>query len=84
MNGFDASILSHFNSVAQTSHIFDLLLWEISENHLLKGAVPITLLWFFWFNNKKRETEVTSSIVRGQVIITFHAFPLFSSEDSWP
>ena len=70
MNAFDASILSQFNSVAQTSHIFDLMLWEISENHLLKGAVPITLLWFFWFNNKKGDNKVTSSIVRDQVIIT--------------
>jgi hypothetical protein len=46
MNSFDASILSWFNSFAQASQHFDLLLWEISENHLLKGGVPLSFLCF--------------------------------------
>jgi undecaprenyl-diphosphatase len=70
MNSFDASILSWFNSFAQASQHFDLLLWEISENHLLKGGVPITLLWFFWFNKEKGGKKIPSPLVREQVIIT--------------
>lgn len=70
MNFVDSSIITYFNSFAQTSRYFDLLLWEISENHLLKGAVPITILWFLWFNNKKENNKITSSTAREQVTTT--------------
>jgi undecaprenyl-diphosphatase len=69
MNAFDTSILAYFNGFARTSHHFDNLVWTISENHLLKGAVPITLLWFFWFH-KKEKNEAASSLLQEQVIIT--------------
>jgi len=69
MNAFDTSILAYFNGFARTSHHFDYLVWTISENHFLKGAVPITLLWFFWFN-KKEKNEAASLLLREQVIIT--------------
>ncbi len=69
MNTFDASILAYFNSFARTSQYFELFVWELSENHLLKGAIPLTLLWFFWFH-KKETNEAASSLLREQVIIT--------------
>ena len=72
MNTFDASILAYVNSFAQTSRHFDYLLWAISENHLLKGAIPITVLWFFWFHKEKRN-DASSSRLREQVIITLLA-----------
>ena len=64
MNAFDGTILSYLNSFAGTSWSVDYLLNFIAEFNVLKGLVPITMLWLFWFNQEKNNTETKSLSVR--------------------
>lgn len=70
MNTVDTLIISYFNSYAHISQHFDFLIWEISENHFLKGAIPISLLWFFWFNYTKGNNEPGLPLIRKKVMLT--------------
>jgi undecaprenyl-diphosphatase len=65
VNSLDTSILLFLNQFSRLSEGFDLFMCLVAKNDLLKGGVPIALLWWFWFQEKRSEQQV-----RGRIIIT--------------
>jgi len=51
MNLFDSEVISFFNQFSQHSWIFDRGICLLSDNHLLKGGLLITIIWWVWFVN---------------------------------
>lgn len=49
MNGFDNTIMNFVMPFWQRSWSFDRLISFLSWNHLLKGGVLVTILWWLWF-----------------------------------
>lgn len=64
MNIFDTSIIHFVNGFAQKSKIFDEFISQIIENNLIKGAVLVSILWFFWFQKSNQLI-----INRGRILI---------------
>lgn len=63
MNPFDATIIEFLNQFAQISRLSDSTIKVISENHLIKGAFLITILWWAWFRVNKDQTRVQIHLV---------------------
>lgn len=55
LNSFDAAVISFLNGFAHRSRAFDGAIDLLSENYLLKGAVPACLIWWEWFRKSKNE-----------------------------
>ncbi|MGV8075635.1 MAG: phosphatase PAP2 family protein [Syntrophobacteraceae bacterium] len=56
----------HFlNGFSRVSENFDSFLALIRTNHLLKGGILITILWWFWFQDNKQ-----SRLVRERIVLT--------------
>lgn len=66
MNFFDSSILSFLNGFAHHSRGFDLLIELLEDNILLKGGIPVAILWWFWFQTKGEDHPR-----RERIILTF-------------
>lgn len=66
MNIFDNAIISYVNQLSQHWWTLDRLLDLLAQNHLLKGGVVITIVWWLWF--KKDEFQ---SDHRAHIIATF-------------
>jgi len=49
MNSFDKNILLFLNSFIGRWPHFDVSILEFQHNFLLKGAVFVALIWYFWF-----------------------------------
>jgi undecaprenyl-diphosphatase len=64
MNIFDTSIIHFINSFSRVSKPFDNFIGNILENNLIKGAVIVSVLWFFWF---QKSSHLTFN--RGRIII---------------
>ncbi len=67
MNIFDGVIISYVNQFSRHSRIFDRALALIADNHLLKGGILVTVVWWLWF----REEETKDSHKREYIIATF-------------
>ena len=69
MNIFDYYIITHINYFSQHSWTFDNIIRFLSGNHLLKGGVITTIIWWAWFkdnqlhNRKHRIATLFSSII---------------------
>jgi undecaprenyl-diphosphatase len=50
MNAFDKAIIEFVNQYSQQSVIIDKAAYVIAQNHLLKGGVIVTLLWWSWLH----------------------------------
>lgn len=64
MNNFDSSIIHFINGFSRVSEPFDNFISNILENNLIKGAVIVSILWFFWFHKSSKLT-----FNRGRIII---------------
>lgn len=64
MNIFDTSIIDFINGFSQMSKPFDHLIARIIDNNLIKGAVLVSVLWFFWFQKSSQLT-----LNRGYILI---------------
>lgn len=92
MNPIDGAIVLWFNHFAGWSGTFDGVVKDISDNYLVQAAVPVTILWGFWFRRaatqvvrRNRElivvtqlaTIVSIAIARGiALIVPFRDRPL--------
>lgn len=45
---FDWSVSQYFNHAIGVSRELDAIIREIAENHLIKGGVPMAMLWWLW------------------------------------
>lgn len=54
MNYFDDSIIYFLNGFSRVYPELDYLMSLLIRNYLIKGGVLMTILWFFWFQNKKK------------------------------
>jgi undecaprenyl-diphosphatase len=68
MNVFDITVVSAVNQYAQRSWAFDNAIYFLSNNHLLKGGVLTTLIWWLWFRDDPRQGER-----RAHILATFAA-----------
>lgn len=48
-NTFDLPIIFSINELARESGLFDRAVYTLANNHLLKGGVVMTMLWWLWF-----------------------------------
>jgi undecaprenyl-diphosphatase len=63
MNHFDITIISFLNQFSQLSWTVDSTVKFISENHLIKGAVLLTIFWWGWFRVNKYQPLVQVHLV---------------------
>jgi hypothetical protein len=84
---FDYRIVQFVNSMAHRSGTMDLIVVSVLSSNLLKGAVPITMLYWTWFHQRSSANTAADDIYRDasgsnycaydrQVVA---AFPSFSS-----
>jgi len=53
MNYFDESVMKFVNSFSRASDAFDYLMSLLVHNYLVKGGILMTIVWWFWFWDKK-------------------------------
>lgn len=70
MNIFDSTIMTYVNQMSQHSKVFDRSLELISHNHLLKGGVIVTILWWLWFKKDEYQTDNRRHII-ATIIVCF-------------
>ena len=70
MNSFDSTILLWLNQFFGRSAAIDGFIKEVSDNVLVQGAVPVTVLSYLWFRGK---TPVDRSDDREKILITLAA-----------
>jgi undecaprenyl-diphosphatase len=63
VNAFDRAILRSMNQFAQHSWLVDKGIGFIAQNHLFKGGVLITLLWWAWFKSDARPSHHRERII---------------------
>ncbi|MEN8205677.1 MAG: phosphatase PAP2 family protein [Pseudomonadota bacterium] len=63
MNQFDLTIINFLNRFSCHSWTFDNTLEFISENHLIKGAVLISILWWGWFRLNKNQLCIRIHVI---------------------
>jgi hypothetical protein len=49
MDGLDLALLRAVNGLAGSSHVADQAVALVSGNYLVKGIVPMLILWGLWF-----------------------------------
>ncbi|MEI6073199.1 MAG: phosphatase PAP2 family protein [Verrucomicrobiae bacterium] len=81
MNSFDFEIITWLNQFSQHSWTFDNLIGILSTNHLLKGGVLATILWWAWFKhgsapNREHVIATLLSCVAGFVLARAMALTL--------
>ena len=57
MNSFDLNIITYINQFSQHSWAFDEVISFLSGNHLLKGGVLVTIIWWVWFKIDERQSH---------------------------
>jgi len=63
MNQFDLTVINFLNRFSRHSWTFDNTLLFISENHLIKGAVLIVILWWGWYRPNKNQLCIRIHII---------------------
>ncbi len=63
MTVIDQSIMAYVNHFAQHSLLFDRAVDVISDNHLLKGGVLVTLMWWLWFRDEKSPSNSREHLI---------------------
>lgn len=75
MNFFDLKIITFLNQYAQQSWIFDKFVGSISANHLLKGGILVTLIWWAWFTHgeghKNHRKHILATLLACVIAIVF-------------
>jgi len=71
---FDYRIVQFVNSMAHRSGTMDLIVVSVLSNNLLKGAVPITMLYWAWFHKDqeqiRRRTIFTGTLLAAIIALT--------------
>jgi undecaprenyl-diphosphatase len=73
LNSFDAVVISFLNGFAHRSWTLDRVVDLVSDNYLLKGAVPASLIWWGWFRKGERASRNRALLLSG-LIAGFFAF----------
>jgi len=71
VTAFDNLLISWTNHFAGQSWLFDYIVYRISDNHLLKGGLFVTVLWAYWFrrgDDKPRDHKLVIPILAGCVL----------------
>ncbi len=63
MNLFDSTIVDFFQHFSRVSWTFDATIQFISANHLIKGGVLLSILWWGWFKDNKDQVCVRAHMV---------------------
>lgn len=63
MNFFDFKIITFVNQFSQRSLVFDRFAEMLSNNHLLKGGVLLTIIWWAWFKREERHSHNREYII---------------------
>jgi undecaprenyl-diphosphatase len=63
MNSFDIGIIHYINQFSQHSSIVDKLFLFLSGNHLVKGGVLVTVIWWAWFQSEDRQSHNREHII---------------------
>jgi undecaprenyl-diphosphatase len=63
MNLFDLEIITYVNQFSQHSWMFDKIIGSLSSNHLLKGGVLVTVIWWAWFKAEDRHSNNREHII---------------------
>lgn len=74
---FDIQIIKWLNGFAQHSPRVNEVIEMISLNHLLKGAVFILILWYFWFERSNQELhrrKIITGLMAAVVTMTTNLF----------
>jgi undecaprenyl-diphosphatase len=58
VNYFDDSIINFLNGFSRASEVFDYFMALLISNHFVKGGILMTVLWWFWFRDKKETSEI--------------------------
>lgn len=70
MNFIDSSIISSLNAFARQSEFFDVLVFSVAHNPLLKGGVLAAVLWWIWSKNGVRDKEARAKVL-ASVLVCF-------------
>ena len=83
MNIFDTVVIIYVNQYSRHSPIFDKVLGFLAENHLLKGGVLVTIVWWLWFKREQPDSHHREHIlatfigcVTGMALARFWALTL--------
>lgn len=63
MNVFDSSILTYVNQFAHHTRAFDKFIGVVAANHLLKGGVLATVIWWAWFKAEDNHARQRQHII---------------------
>ena len=63
MNAFDIEILNFLNQFSQLSWTLDSTVKFIANNHLIKGGVLLTILWWGWFRITKNQRLIQVHLI---------------------
>ncbi len=63
MNLFDESIALFVNQFVRHSKLFDLIVFEIADNHLLKGGVLALAIWYLWFKPDADQKKIRIALI---------------------
>ncbi|SJM93387.1 Phosphoesterase PA-phosphatase related protein [Crenothrix polyspora] len=78
MNVFDFKIISYLNQFSQHSEVIDKTIEFLSGDHLLKGGVLITIIWWAWFKDKDtylhNRTHIISTLLSCIIAIAIARF----------
>ena len=58
MNYFDDSTINFLNGFSRASEAFDYFMALLISNNFVKGGILMTVLWWFWFRDKKETSEI--------------------------
>lgn len=67
----DARLALFVNDVVRIDAKFDLLLHEISGNHILKGVPPVLCLWSLWFAQTEKAAQRRGDLIAVCVLAVF-------------
>ncbi len=63
MNILDSAVLHFVNQFSQQPWTCNKLVLFLANNHLLKGGVLVSIIWWMWFENKKYRSHNREHIV---------------------
>jgi len=63
MNTFDAAVITYVNQFSQHSQTVDKALTFLFDNHLLKGGVLATIIWWAWFRSDEHQSHNRKHII---------------------
>ena len=63
MNSIDAGIIDFVNQFARQSWAVDFTIVTISCNHLIKGGVPLAIIWWAWCRPGREQVQMQGRLI---------------------